>query len=290
MNNDQVISSLVAVKLSRSFWDGKVDRKDKARQLENTENTRSRIVTTKVKVLPTEFASRVGVPFSKVYQFWKENSLPWEDEGWRVVTATKFLQLQDGIDRLMGDCKAAVEWLLDNYEQAREAARHQCGNLFRDDDFPSQSDLRTKYAVSFDFRPIQSVKDARIEGMRDDLNDTMRRKMKADYDKKLEATVSDIIARVGDLLRDLQKRLVDDKQDGVKYGGWAKMAKRIIEAVDGLNVTGNQTVEAVLAKTRAIADELSGAGAESVRQNHATRAGKIAKVNSVLDEIANFGA
>jgi hypothetical protein len=93
-----------------------------------------------------------------------DKTLPWKDNGDRLLTRLMFRDFIEEHERLVGEFKDAVEqFVTTGYPQAREKAEFRMGELFNANDYPAPDSLRRRFYINMDIDAVTEAGDFRVE-------------------------------------------------------------------------------------------------------------------------------
>ena len=101
--------------------------------------------------------------FQDVYKFVNENTLPWMDDGVRVLPNENYLDFTAELGRLKAKCEAAADRLEAVWDTAILADKAYLGNMFDPSDYPDAATMRAKWSVSVMYAPVPDSRDFRID-------------------------------------------------------------------------------------------------------------------------------
>lgn len=94
-----------------------------------------------------------------------EQTLPWRDDGFRILPSANYLDYQQIIGDLLGEYHAACDKFCENYHEYVNAGRAELNGMFCENDYPLAEEIRTKFDCSMDVYPIPNTSDFRVEGV-----------------------------------------------------------------------------------------------------------------------------
>lgn len=278
---DQIIRSLVKVKLSISCWNGRQASVQLANELETLKEIQSGSLGVDVVYLPQSFTRPISTAASRLRSFWNNNSLPWEDGAWRIVSAKSYQKLMDGARELKSIFDVAVEDMMGSYSEMYEASRIKLGDLFDPSSFPSKDQLKSKYSVVMYRNCVNSSDEVRIDGLNEAAVADIKNSVTQHYSEQLTQAVSNIVKRLREVAEDIIVRM-SKSTDGTKY---STLIKKMVETCDSLatlNVVDDPKITELINKMR----EMARTDGDNLRLNTHLRDGmrKDAKeIISVLD-------
>ena len=79
-----------------------------------------------------------------VRQAVNDRTLPWMDDGTRILKGAVFMAFTEAMAQPIRDFDTAVDAFIASYPEIKFEARRRLGDAFADGDFPAQSRLRAK--------------------------------------------------------------------------------------------------------------------------------------------------
>ena len=188
----------------------------------------------------------------KARAYHREVTLPWKQDGERLLPATLYADYSQKMRGFEISFEALVGEFCSNYEQQVDRRRVDLNGMFRDADYPSLEDVRSKFAWTIRPTPLADVNDFRVE-----LADGHAQQIKAQIEAELNATASealkDPLRRVVAAVSALATRLTEYKAaDGKKSrfsGSLIENVETIANLLPAFNLSGDPQVAA-------LADEL----------------------------------
>lgn len=100
---------------------------------------------------------------SKIRDFHYRQTLPWGDNGDRLLPATQYLAYTAQLRSLRAEADAAVATFVAAYPSLVAAARARLGTLYDARDYPAASDIASRFAVGVELLPVPDAHDFRVE-------------------------------------------------------------------------------------------------------------------------------
>lgn len=231
-----LITSLVAVKLSVSEWTGRHRNRTLEVEAESAHNAKD-AVSVWQRQLGEAYRKPISTAVSRLRDHFYSRTLPWEDGGWRVVPVKEYLPVVDGFGKLFDEFNAAVEHLCNNWDAAYADAQQRLNGLFDPSKFPDRFEIREKYHASINQRPLLNADDARIVGLDEAVQNKIRRDLAEQYAAQIDGTVADLTQRIREVLEDASERLATTPEKGARFAGLIRKAGRVADEVRRLNIT-----------------------------------------------------
>jgi hypothetical protein len=198
-------------------------------------------------------------------------TLPWSDEGFRVLPAATYMEHRDKMRGHLARFEPAVNRFEARFadlvtEQSREHSR--LGTLFNIDDYPgmhrlengkmillSAEELRSKFSFETKVKPITDASDFRVS-MGDEEQQRIKRQIEASVQASLQVGTRDLWQRLYQVVRHLSDRLTEynatEKGSGRKlYDAWISNIVEIVDVLPRLNITGDTELTRMASEVRA---------------------------------------
>jgi len=163
-------------------------------------------------------------------------SLPWADDGWRILPTVMYTKYQDEVRDRKKEFDQAVSEFINKYPQFVEDARKVLNGMFNEKDYPSIMALREKFGINVNFQPLPCGSDFRVSLEGDELS-----AMKSDVDQRVkdavETAMKDLWVRLAQPIKSMAEKLRE--ADKVFRNSLIENVKEIVDLIPSLNVTGN---------------------------------------------------
>lgn len=279
---DEIVSSLVKVKLTIGCSGGKVRANELSKETAQAHGASERDISTSVKWMAKEYRAMLGGAHSRLRTSFNSRTLPWEDGGYRVVPASQYNALCDAVAAAAEAFRQTGETITDHWDAVMDEAKARLNGAFAKLAIPTKEEFAAKMHYAMNSDVVTATADMRIEGLGEATVERIRKQAEANYAERIENAVAGMLADLTNLLTDLVARCEKDKQKGTRYEGWAGWAKRTVKFMRPLNLTNDARLSQMLDRVQALADEV-GKDADSVREDDKTRRKVKREAADVLD-------
>jgi len=171
------------------------------------------------------------------------HTLPWSDEGSRILPASNFLPWASAVRDKQLLFQEAAKALIEAYphlkDMTKEIMEHEKPGLYHEDDYPSQNDLARRFEIRIKHFPLPSADDFRAN-----LSKPQVEAIRQQIERDLQITVQDasmhLLARLAEVAERVAK--LGNPKSGVR-AALAEDVEDLCKLVARLNFTGDPKVE-----------------------------------------------
>ena len=210
------------------------------------------------------------------------NTLPWDDEGARILPSENFLAYTKKMRELQSLFQAAVDEFISDYPALIRQARADLGGLFNAADYPSSQVVRDKFQFSTHFSALPDSADFRVN-----LGDDEVKAIKADIEDRVnnqvKAAVEDLWGRLHRAVNHLADKLRDT--DSIFRDSLVGNIKELTDVLPRLNITGDANLGQMIYEARAA---LANLDPSDLRENETDRKAATGKAEDILKKMAGY--
>jgi hypothetical protein len=233
-------------------------------------------------LLPKEALAEVQKIVSDARQEHYFMTLPWDDNGYRVLPSAAYMDHAEKMRELSNRFTPTVEALTREFGNLVEQAKVRLGGLFRPEDYPAPEELRSKFSFETKVMPLPDASDFRVT-LGEEEKERIKRQITAAVEASLQVASRDLWQRLYEAVSHLAERLQAYKvtEEGVERPFRNSVVTNLVKLVDvlpKLNVTGDPELERLASQVRAslLVDPQELRKSESVRTETAKAASDIA--------------
>jgi len=251
MNNDTTLRSRAMLgTLNISVWNPKkTDRKVTLETL--IQHGASQDAGAFVKnLLPDGAIDGVKKVESKLRTLFYRRSLPWRDDGIRILPAAVWFEFSAEMRALREEFDQAVGQFLIDYDAHRAKAKIALNGMFNDNDYPAVELVRQKFAVRLSVFPLPDSEDFRV-----DLPEDVRAAIGQEIDDSVKDSVvlanADLRSRLGKALASVVDRLSDS--ENIFRDTLITNLRSLCSDIPKLNISGDDGLLKLTAEAEKIA-------------------------------------
>jgi hypothetical protein len=177
-------------------------------------------------------------------------TLPWGDDGYRVLPAAAYMDHVEKMRTLSNRFTGAVDTLARQFLTLVDQAKTRLGGLFRASDYPSTDELRAKFSFDTKVLPLPDAGDFRV-ALGDEEKDRIKRQITAAVEASLQVGSRELWFRLYEAVQHMADRLTSYKvtQQRVEHPFRDTVVTNLVKLVDvlpKLNITNDSELERLL--------------------------------------------
>jgi hypothetical protein len=216
-----------------------------------------------------------------VCDFIGKNTLPWSEDGKRLLPAANFDKFQSKMEDFKHQWRVEIEDFVRRWDDMLYEAATMSGQLFDKSAYPDKSEVTGKFKFSVNFSKVPSANDFRVDLISESAAAEIRKSISDQVGQEVMSGKRDILERITKNMRHLAEVLTDPNKQFRKSA--LTNASEMAELLKTLNVTNDTNIDSLASDAMDLlekfnADELIDKGTEAQIE-----AGK--KVNESLGKI-----
>jgi hypothetical protein len=208
-------------------------------------------------------------------------TLPWADEGWRLLPTTNYLRYVDQMRRARGAFDRAIDEFVNEYPALQQQAVARLGALYHAEEFPSARDVRQRFGSAIEFGPVPSAGDIRVELPADHLA-----QIEHQITQRVEQATKDAMQGAWDRLHEAVLRIRKaSSKDGIVRGNLIEHARETCDLLVRLNVAQDERLDAVRQR---VERELTVLSVEDLRKDDRLRDDTARRAGEIIAAMQGF--
>jgi hypothetical protein len=269
------------VYLNISFWTARKYDKRISQEIEDQYNADDAGRYNKI-LIAKEYLSNIQKIISAARTFHYENTLPWSDQGGRLLPSANYFDYVKDIQSFKDDFEREVANFLKVYPSLKDEARQRLNGMFDEKDYPDVYTLETKFAIKSMILPVPEADDFRVKITDDEVN-SIKDVIEQQVKDSTEAAMNDLWQRLFKVVSHMSERLKDPDN---------KFKNTLVENIEGLcellpklNITNdpklNEAVQEI--KTKLTAND-----SQTLRDNDVARSNTAAEAQKIMNKMRHY--
>jgi len=207
-------------------------------------------------------------------------TLPWGQDGARILTAANFETYSAKMRSLRADFEQASDDFASDYPRLCENAKRELNGMWDASDYPR--DIRRKFAIELSIMPLPDAADFRA-ALSDDAVSTIRSSIEAELAKTTALAMRDPYERLYQHIERMTNALKDPK--GIFRDSLVSGLDELCRLLPRLNLTSDPKLDELTAKAQGL---IQGIDAQQLREVPAIRASVAQRASEIQDAMAAF--
>lgn len=204
-----------------------------------------------------------------------ELTLPWGQDGARILTATMFEQYSTEIRHKRAAFDAAVAEFVRDYPRLWANARAELNGLYDARDYPTN--IAAKFGVDVSIMPLPDAEDFRVK-LTSDVTNEIKANINAELERTTAAAMREPYERLHDHITRMVERLSDPK--GVVRETLITGLADLCAILPGLNLTNDPQLDDLRKRAEAM---IAGVNADQIRESDTIRTSIATKAAEIQD-------
>lgn len=215
-----------------------------------------------------------SVSDARAYHY--SQTLPWSDEGWRILTTANFMDYSTGMRGKLDECRLRLDNFVGAYPLLKAGAKALLNGMFNEADYPAESDIRSLFRFGVDYNPLPTAGDFRVSLPADEMQLIAERTEQRVKDAVADAA-KDAWRRLYEQVEHMRERLADPK--AIFRDTLVQNARELTDVLRKLNITADPKLDAACAD---VVRSLTTREAETLRKNPRLRQAVSGEADRIL--------
>lgn len=207
-------------------------------------------------------------------------TLPWLDQGQRILTAAMFPEYSGKMQNLKGNFQAAVGAFTARYDLALAEAKRKLNGLFDQADYPPVHRLIDKFRFEVKFYPMPETEDWRIT-IDPQMMEEVRANTEASIKTGLMEAVRELYTRLFEVVNNLRDKLTE--ADPLFRDSLVGNIARLCAIIPRMNLTNDPKLTELQRETE---KELTRYSPDELRESEDARKQMVQKAEDILKKIS----
>ena len=215
------------------------------------------------RLLPKAAFAALTAVMSRARTIHYENTLPWDDQGSRLLTVANYEHYTELMDIMQEKVVRERSRFIQDYDDHVEQARADLGKLFRIEEYPSRESLQDKFGIRYRITPVPAA-DHFMAKLASDDTDKVRRDIERHVGEQLHDAVGDLYRRLGEAVERVSERLGEDGKGKPKIFRDSMIGniRDLVDIVPRLNIFGDEGLASLCEQVK---DRIAGVDPDTLR-------------------------
>lgn len=278
-----ISTQAMVLNLSIGVWQGYRLDKEASRRVTEEANADTDAARVNKHLVPRESFKDITSAASAVRNHFYAKTLPWKDNGDRLLPRAIYTKFIEEHERLHAEFKQAVRYFLETgYPIAVEKARFRMGDLFDINDYPAPRELASRFYLRIDIDAVTEAHDFRVEMEQSQL-DTIRSDIESALQLRLKQAMTDVWDRVHAVVERFVERTSDPK--AIFRDSLVSNITDLVDILPGLNIMDDPQLSQI---GEDLSMMLKGVSPADLRKHPEVRSEAADEASRILDDMRGF--
>ena len=186
--------SVMIVNLTISQWSARKFDRTATKEVEAAHQAREAGRFNKV-LMQSDTLTKIGKSANQIRMYHYENTLPWGDNGDRILPTEKYFTYVAQVGMMKLDFTNLVDQFISEYVEEKENSKRNLNTLYNEADYPQPKSIKKKFDVGVGFMPIAEGNDLRVN-MSDEVINTIKSQITRELEKRVEGATNEMLERL----------------------------------------------------------------------------------------------
>ncbi len=267
--------------LNISFWTARKYDKRISQEIEDQYNADEAGRYNKI-LIAKEHLSNIQKIISAARTFHYENTLPWNDNGGRLLPSANYFNYVKSIQSFKDNFEREVTNFLRVYPNLKDEARQRLNGMFDEDDYPDVYILETKFNIKSIILPVPEADDFRVN-LTDDEVEGVRTSIREQVEASTESAMKDLWKRLFKVVSHMSERLSDPEN---KFkNSLVENIEDLCELLPKLNITDDPGLAVAVNEIKA---KLTKNDSQTLRDNDVIRNNTAFEAQKIMNKMRHY--
>jgi hypothetical protein len=215
------------------------------------------------------------------HQWFYPNTLAWSTDGWQLLPTSNYMGTITDWRQHKREWWALAEDFFAHYEDDREIAKRELGDLYDEKDYPSLEQVRAKFMIDLTMMPVPT-NDFRVE-----ISEHEHARIQQEVEERVtqagQQAMMEVWQRLFDKVSHITEKLSDHR--AIFRDSMIENARELCELLPRLNFTDDPNLEAMRQEVEA---KLARNHPDSLRNDPVLRKEKAEEAKDIMDRMKVF--
>lgn len=277
--------------LHAGSWTGQLVDQDVTDEVSQSHQAEQDAGKYRKQIVARKFLHHVNSRIGMARRTHRVLTLPWDDNGERILSAMGYVQYTTQMRLQREAVEAAANEFATNMDEYIVEAKVRLGTMFDQADYPEADDIRKKFYVDVEIKPVPEAGDFRTE-----LSEKTVKAIVADIERRsnerLEAAINDVFQRIATLTSHMVERLRvftpaqgSERAQNIFKDSLVYNIKELADLLPSLNITNDGRIEKLRLQ---LLDDLTEHSPDLLRADERLRQRTADKAEKIYEKVKQY--
>ena len=251
------------VSLRINSWSGRLYDRQASQQVAVHNDADTNAGRYNKRLLPKQAFAALAATMSNARTSHYANTLPWDDQGGRLLTVANYDRYTAALDTLVERVVRERARFIEDYDDYVDQARLDLGRLFRLEDYPGTEALQGKFAIRYRIVPVPDARHFMADLAQGE-TERVKRDIEQQVRTRLNDAQHDLYKRLGEAVERVGERLREDENGKplVFRDSLIENIRELVDVVPRLNIFADDDLAMLC---REVKDKFAGIEPDALR-------------------------
>ena len=280
-----IATECMIVNLHMGMWEArKLDREAGAKVAKDS-GAEGDVARVNKLIIPKEALAKIQGKYSAVYNHFRLHTLPWKDNGDRLLSRKMFAYFIERHEQLVAEFKTEIEHFINvTYPPLLGAAQFRMASLFKATDYPTPDVIRGKFYAQLEIDAVTTADDFRCNLKDTDEVEKIKAQIEANLNDRIGKVQVEVWSKLAKAVEHYAERM---KADGKLYDSTKDNLIELCDILPGLNITNDPNLKAM---GKAIKERLGALDIADLRKDKAAKTAAAQEADDIVEQMKGFMA
>lgn len=269
------------VYLNISFWTARKYDKKISQEIESQYNADEAGRYNKI-LIAKEHLANIQKIISGARTFHYDNTLPWTDNGGRLLPSANYFNYVKSIQGFKDDFEREVNNFLRIYPDLKDEAKGRLNGMFDEEDYPEENLLEEKFAFKTSVLPMPAADDFRVNLMENEV-ESIRSSIQEQVEASTESAMNDLWHRLFKVVSHMVERLIDP--DNKFKNTLVTNIEELCDLLPKLNITDDPKLNKAVKEIKA---KLTNNDSQTLREDLVARTKTAVEAQKIMNKMRHY--
>lgn len=210
-----------------------------------------------------------------------EQTLPWADEGWRLLPIENYMAYGDIMRARRSDFERLLDEFVDEYPTLKKRAHETLGQMFIAKEFPTEKNVRDRFSWKVDLKPVPMTGDIRVDLPAEEIA-LIEQSVRESVETAARDAMKDAWARLSEAVGRVKKA---SAKGGRVHDSLIEHVTATCDILSRLNLSKDESLERL---RKRVLEELGNVAPSDLRDDATVRAATAKKAAAIAKAMGSF--
>ena len=277
-----ITEKAMLVRVVLHTWTGRKIDREATRETQRANNAEAGTGVYVKQLIDKDFLDQTHSKFREVRTFHYENTLPWGDDNFRILSSANYFAYTEGIRKKTAEADESAKYLVEQYQEKVDEYSARLGDMFNRADYPGANSIQSKFGVDVNIIPMPDKDDFRVALSEDEVKG-IKENIQSTVDNALDEAQKEAWTRLHRVVANMSEQLKKDKPR--IHDSLVGNIEKMCELLPQLKIVDDPELDEVIAEAK---KNLASRIPENLRKDKKERTETAKQADVLLKKLADY--